>query len=551
MTKQANPWAALSALCIGFFMILLDTTIVSIAIPVMLRELNAGLNSVVWVISVYLLTYAIPMLFTSRLGDRFGPKQVYLAGLIVFTGASLWCGLSGTVEMLIAARAVQGLGAALMTPQTLAFITHLFPPAKRGPAMGMWGGIAGLATITGPLLGGVLVQHFGWEWIFFVNVPIGVIAIALTVVLVPDWQPKHSHSFDLLGILLSGAGLFCIVFGVQNGQQYDWGTVTGPITVFEIIGAGVLLLVAFVLWQRFNRNEPLLPLRVFTNRNFSAGTLTATTVGFAMTGMFIPLVIYIQSVIGLTPTLGGLLTAPMSLLAGIVAPFIGRASDKVNGKYLVMFGLTALAAGLGIIALQAEPSTRAWSLTPALLVCGLGIGCIFSPMSNVTMSSVEPRLAGTASGIFNTSRQVGGVLGAAAIGVLLQARITASISGEAAKAAGSLPEQYRAPFLRGIGRAAASANGFGTNAVGGSPAPGLPADVAAQAQRLAGEVMRSGLTDAVKQTFLLPIGILLLGVFAAAAMTRAAPRGWAATPTPGDASPTLRPVELSVRTPRE
>src|SRR4030081_412729 len=280
MAKQANPWAALSALCIGFFMILLDTTIVSIAIPVMLRELNAGLNSVVWVISVYLLTYAIPMLFTSRLGDRFGPKQVYLAGLIVFTGASLWCGLSGRVEMLIAARAVQGLGAALMTPQTLAFITHLFPPVKRGPAMGMWGGIAGLATITGPLLGGVLAPHFCWEWLFFVNVPIDVIAIALTVALVPNWQPKLSHSFDLIGILLSGSGLFCIVFGVQNGQQYDWGTVAGPITVFEIIGAGVLLLVVLVLWHRFTRTEPLLPLRVFTNRNFSAGTLTATTVGF-------------------------------------------------------------------------------------------------------------------------------------------------------------------------------------------------------------------------------------------------------------------------------
>jgi MFS family permease len=302
--------------------------------------------------------------------------------------------------------------------------------------------------------------------------------------------------------------------------------------------------------SRLNRNEPLLPLKVFTNRNFSAGTLTATTVGFALTGMFIPLVIYIQSVIGLTPTLGGLLTAPMSLLAGIVAPFIGRASDKVNGKYLVMFGLAALAAGLGIVALQAEPSTSAWSLTPALLVCGLGIGCIFSPMSNVTMSAVEPRLAGTASGIFNTARQVGGVLGAAAIGVLLQARITASISDEAAKAAGSLPEQYRAPFLQGIGRAAASANGFGSNAVGGFP-PGLPADVAAQAQRLAGEVIGSGLTDAVKQTFLLPIGILLLGVAAAAAMVRTAPRGWSASPTPGDASPTPRPVELSVRTPRE
>ncbi|MER6790754.1 DHA2 family efflux MFS transporter permease subunit [Amycolatopsis mediterranei] len=533
--RQANPWAALGALCLGFFMILLDTTIVSIAIPTMLRELGAGLNSIVWVISVYLLTYAVPMLFTSRLGDRFGPKRVFLAGLLVFTGASLWCGLSGNVEMLIAARAVQGLGAALMTPQTLAFITHLFPPAKRGPAMGMWGGVAGLATIAGPLLGGVLVDHFGWEWIFFVNVPIGVIAVVLTLVLVPDWQPKHSHSFDLLGIVLSSAALLCIVFGVQNGQQYDWGTVFGGITVFEIIAAGVVLLIAFVVWQRFNQREPLLPLQVFSNRNFSAGTLTAATVGFAMTGMFLPLVIYIQSVLGLSPTMGGLLTAPMSLLSGIVAPFVGRASDKVNGKYLVMFGLAALAAGLGIIALQATPDSNAWTFVPALLVCGLGIGCIFSPMSNLTMGSVEPRLAGTASGIFNTARQVGGVLGSAAIGVLLQARISASIADEATKAASQLPAQYRAPFAEGIAHAAASTGEFGS-AGGPSPMPGLPAEIAAQAGKLATEAVHSGLTDAARVTMLLPMGVLLLGVISAAVMQRVKPRWEAPAPAPETAA---------------
>src|SRR5262245_8205398 len=280
MARQVNPWAALSALCVGFFMILLDTTIVTIAIPAMVRGLKTDLNSVVWVISIYLLVYAVPMLFTSRLGDRFGPKRVFLAGMVVFTGASLWCGLAGSAEMLIAARAVQGLGAALLTPQTLAFITHLFPPAKRGPAMGMWGGIAGLATITGPLLGGVLVDSLGWEWIFFVNVPIGVVGIVLTVLLVPDWQPGRLHSFDFPGILLSVAGLGLLVFGIQNGQKYDWGSVFDWLSIPEIIGAGVLVLVAFVVWQRYNRGEPLVPLRVFGNRNFSAGTVTATAIGF-------------------------------------------------------------------------------------------------------------------------------------------------------------------------------------------------------------------------------------------------------------------------------
>lgn len=522
-TRQANPWSALSALCVGFFMILLDTTIVSTAIPAMLRELDAGLNAIVWVISVYLLTYAVPMLFAGRLGDRFGPKRVFLAGLVVFTLASLWCGLSGSVELLIAARAVQGLGAALMTPQTLAFISHLFPPSKRGPAMGLWSGVAGIAALAGPLLGGVLVDHLGWEWIFFVNLPIGVVALALAAAKVPDWQPNHSHSFDLPGILLSGAGLFCVVFGVQNGQQYDWGRVFGAITVFEIVGAGVALLIAFVVWQRFNRKEPLLPLGVFANRNFSAGTLTSITVGVAMTGMFLPLVIYLQAVLGESPTMTGLLFAPMSLLAGMIGPFVGKASDRVNGKVLLIIGLSALASGMGLAALMARAGADAWALTPAFLVAGAGIGFIFPPMGNLTMSSVEPRLTGTASGIFNTARQVGGVLGSAAVGVLLQARISVSIAEEAAAAATALPEQYRVPFAEGIAKAGESTSEFGS---GGAPAPlhGMPAEIGEQAQRLAQEAVHNGLTDAARVTLLLPAAVLLLGVLAALVMRRPAPR---------------------------
>ncbi|MFF0146864.1 EmrB/QacA subfamily drug resistance transporter [Amycolatopsis sulphurea] len=520
--RPVNPWAALGALCLGFFMILLDTTIVSIAIPAMLRDLHAELNAVVWVTSVYLLTYAVPMLFTSRLGDRFGPKRVFLAGLVVFTASSLWCALSGNVEMLITARGVQGLGAALLTPQTLTFITHLFPPAKRGTAMGAWGGVAALATITGPLLGGVLVQHFGWEWIFYVNVPIGVIAIGLSLALVPDLQPKHSRSFDVPGILLSGAGLFCVVYGVQNGQQYDWGTVFGGITVFEIIAAGVLLLVGFVVWQHFNRREPLLPLAVFGNRNFSAGTATAITVGFTLTGMFLPVVIYLQTVLGLSPTAAGLLTAPMSLMSGVVAPFVGRASDRINGKYLVMGGLFVLALGLGLISWQARADTSPATLIPALVVCGFGIGCIFSPMSNLTMASVPRELTGTASGIFNTARQIGGVLGSAAVGVLLQARISTSIATEATTAAAQLPEPYRAPFAEGIARAAAASGEFGGSG-GPGPIPGLPADLAAQAGRLAETAVHNGLTDAARVTLLLPIAVLVLGVCSAALLRRITP----------------------------
>jgi EmrB/QacA subfamily drug resistance transporter len=516
--RPSNPWGALAALCIGFFMILLDATIVSIAIPAMVRGLNTSLNAVFWVTSVYLLTYAVPMLFTSRLGDRFGPKRVFLVGLVLFTLASLWCGLAGDVGTLIAARGVQGIGAALMTPQTLAFISFLFPPARRGAAMGVWGAVAGLATVAGPVVGGVLVDNFGWQWIFFVNVPVGVVALIMTLILVPNWQPRTAHSFDVPGILLSGGGLLLLVFGLQNGQQYDWGEVWGGITVFEFIAAGVVLLIAFAVWQRFNTREPLLPLRIFGNRNFSSGVLASVTVGFTMTGMFFPIVIYLQTVLGLTPLHAGLLTAPMSLLSGVAAPFAGRLSDRMNAKYLLVFGLVALAAGLAWISLQATPSTDPLALIPALLLCGLGTGFIFSPMSTVTMGAVPRELTGSASGIYNTARQVGGVLGSAAVGVLLQARITASLTASTA----SLPSQVRDGITGD------------TNLEGGS-VPDLGAVPAGLRQQIT-DAIHSGLTTATSQTLWLPAGILLLGALAALAMQTSRRQTAAAEPTPEPAA---------------
>ncbi|RZQ62761.1 DHA2 family efflux MFS transporter permease subunit [Amycolatopsis suaedae] len=507
MTKTRSPWAALLALCLGFFMILLDTTIVSIAIPAMLTELRAGLTAVVWVTSVYLLTYAVPMLLTGRLGDRFGPKRVFLAGLAVFTLASLWCGLAGSIEQLIAARAVQGLGAALMTPQTLAFITHLFPPDRRGQAMGAWGGVAGLATITGPLLGGVLVDHLGWEWIFFVNVPIGVLAVALTLWLVPDWQPRHAHRFDVPGVLLSAAGLGLLVFGIQNGQHYDWGPVLGPVTVPHLIIAGVVLLVVFVLRQRVAA-EPLTPLRLFTNRTFAAGTFTSMTVGFAMTAMFIPLVVYLQSAKGLSPTMAGLVTTPMCLMQGLVAPFVGKLSDRLPARYPLVFGLLALAGGLAWTAVWAGAGTSPWTLMIPLVLCGVGIGSIFGPMSNATMGAAPRELTGSASGVYNTVRQVGGVLGSASVGVLLSASVTSSVAQRASEAAAALPAQERQPFVDAVAGSVSGGGEFGFDA---APHAALPPGT----EGLVQQVLHSGLSDAAGVSILLPAGVLLAGVVAA------------------------------------
>src|ERR1700710_1122388 len=260
---DVNPWPALFALCIGFFMILVDTTIVSVATPAIIADLDAEVNSVVWVTSAYLLAYAVPVLITGRLGDRYGPKNLYLLGLTVFTLSSLWCGLTGSVEGLIVARVFQGGGAAMITPQTMAIITRIFPAERRGQAMALWGATAGVATLVGPILGGVLVDALGWEWIFFINVPVGVIGFALAWRLVPS-LPTNNHRFDWIGVALSGIGMFLLVFGIQEGHQYDWST-----TIWAMIVVGLGLLVLFVLWQARNRQEPLVPLGLFRDRNYS------------------------------------------------------------------------------------------------------------------------------------------------------------------------------------------------------------------------------------------------------------------------------------------
>ena len=318
METVSRPWPALWALVLGFFMILVDSTIVSIANPAILRDLQTDITAVIWVTSAYLLSYAVPLLITGRLGDRFGPKRIYLIGLVVFTLASLWCGFSGDIGMLIAARAVQGLGAALMTPQTMSVITRVFAPDKRGAAMGLWGAVAGVATLVGPILGGFLVDGLGWEWIFFVNVPVGIVAFVLAWRLVPDLETK-AHSFDWLGVVLSALGLFLLVFGIQEGETFDWGQIVGPISVWGLIVSGALVLVAFVVWQRFNRKEPLLPLGLFRDRNFTVANLGISVLGLAIVSMPLPIAFYFQTARALEPTQAALMLVPMAVVSGVMA----------------------------------------------------------------------------------------------------------------------------------------------------------------------------------------------------------------------------------------
>ncbi|WP_371303542.1 DHA2 family efflux MFS transporter permease subunit [Nocardioides sp.] len=435
-------------------MILVDSTIVTVATPAIIEDLRADVNSVVWVTSAYLLAYAVPVLITGRLGDRFGPKRLYLTGLTVFTLASLWCGLTGTVEALIVARVFQGLGASMMTPQTMAIITRIFPAARRGQAMALWGATAGVATLVGPILGGLLVDALGWEWIFFINVPVGLVAFALAWRLVPQ-LPTHPHRFDWLGVALSGVGMFLLVFGIQEGHQYDWSTITGVITVPEVIGAGVVVLAIFLLWQARNTREPLVPLSLFRDRNFSLANVAISVMGFAITAFAFPFMLYAQLVRGLSPTRSALLLVPMAVMTILLARGVGQLTDRVHPRLLTGFGFVATIVSFGWLAVAMTPDSATWQLLLPMTLLGIGNAFIWAPNSATATRNLPLQQAGAGAGVYNATRQVGAVLGSAAIAVLIDARLAANgLAFTPGEGGGNgLPAQVMEPFSKAMSEA--------------------------------------------------------------------------------------------------
>ncbi len=443
----ANPWHALWAMLIGFFMILVDSTIVAVANPSIMDGLEiTDYDTVIWVTSAYLLAYAVPLLLAGRLGDRFGPKNLYIIGLAIFTVSSLWCGLAGSIEMLIAARVAQGLGAALLTPQTLSTITRIFPPERRGVAMSMWGATAGVATLVGPLAGGVLVGSLGWEWIFFVNVPVGVVGLALAVWLIPT-LPTSKHRFDVLGVVLSGLGMFLVVFGLQEGQSHHWQA-----WIWAVIVAGIGFFTAFVYWQSINRNEPLIPLQIFADRDFTLSNVGVAVIGFVVTAMMLPIMFYAQVVCGLSPTRSALLIAPMAIFSGVLAPFVGHLVDRAHPRPILGFGFSVVAIALTWLSIDMTPTTPIWRLVLPLIAMGVGMAFIWAPLATTATRNLPPHLAGAGAGVYNATRQVGSVLGSAGIAAFMASRISAEMPAAPSDASASemavlrLPRFLHEPF---------------------------------------------------------------------------------------------------------
>ena len=505
---RTNPWLVLLVLTTGFFMILLDTTIVNVAIPAMSTGLNTTLDQILWVLNAYILVYAVLLITAGRLGDLFGQRTLFAIGLFIFTVASALCGLSQNAGELIAARILQGVGGALLTPQTLAIITSLFPPERRGAAFGIWGAVAGLATVAGPTIGGAIITYISWRWIFFINVPIGIAALFATFAIIPDLRPGRHHGWDVVGVILSTAGLFGIVFGLIEGERYNWGEIASyGVTIPEVIVGGAVLVVVFIIWERFQA-EPLVPLSLFEERNFAVANWIAAAISFGMLSLFLPFTIYLQSVRGFSALAAGLTLAPMSLTSMVTAPFAGRFADRVGGKFILTAGISLFTIGVGSLAFVAGPNSTWVTFLPPAMIAGAGMGMTFAPMTTVAMRNISPRVAGAASGVLNTTRQLGAAIGSAVVGAILQNHLATNLHDQAVSHATSLPAAFRAQFVAAFSSVASNGFEIGTGQNGAKLPPGLPPAVAQQISALAHDVFVSAFIDAMKSTLVVPIAFL-------------------------------------------
>ncbi|WP_087116475.1 DHA2 family efflux MFS transporter permease subunit [Corynebacterium urinipleomorphum] len=440
--KQRSPWPALWTMMIGFFMILVDSTIVAVAIPAITESLNATYNGVIWVNSAYLLAYAVPLLITGRLGDRFGPRRMYILGLAIFTVSSLACGLAGSVGVLIAARAFQGLGGAMLTPQTMSLMIRTFSPSERGSAMGVWGAVAGVATIVGPLLGGVFVDLGGWEWIFIVNVPFGIIGLILAWKYVPVLE-LNARRFDWIGVALSAVGMFCLIFGIQEGSNFNWDA-----RAISLIVSGLVFIGAFVAWQARTTRDALVPLSLFADRNFALASAAITTVGFAVSTFAIPWMIYVQRVQELSPTRAALLILPSGLVSGALSGFIGKQTNTHDPKPFALVGLAVTSISIFASAFITNPQISPYWMLLISVFYGVGNSLIWGPLSMIATRNLDPALAGAGSSVYNTVRQVGAVIGSAAVAAAMSSQLSSRLGADAAgkSETGPLPAFLHEPF---------------------------------------------------------------------------------------------------------
>ena len=408
MTTRARTLWTFAITSIALFMVVLDNLVVSTALPVIRVDLGASLEQLEWTVNAYTLTFAVFLLTGAALGDRFGRKRMFMIGVSLFTAASAAAALAPSADWLIAARAVQGIGGAIVTPLTLTILSAAVSRDRRGVALGAWSGVAGLAVAMGPLVGGAVVSGISWQWIFWLNVPVGLVLLPLATQLRESRGPDKA--LDLPGLGLASLGLGGIVWGLIHGNGDGW---TSP-TIVASLALGTAFLGAFVAWER-TATEPMLPLRFFQNRAFSAANGASLLMYFGMFGSIFLLTQFFQTAQGFTPWESGLRVLPWTAMPMFVAPIAGALSDRIGGRPLMAVGLALQSLGLAWIAAVSTPTVGYASLVGPFVISGIGMALFFAPVANVVLSAVRPVEEGKASGTNNAIREVGGVLGVAVL----------------------------------------------------------------------------------------------------------------------------------------
>ena len=524
-----SPWTVLAVLCLGLFMILLDGTIVNIAIPKIMIAFSTTLSNVEWVMNAYVLSFAVTLITLGRFGDLYGRKRLFWTGMALFTASSVACGLAPGIYWLIGFRALQGLGGAAMMPATLSIVAAVFPAGRRGAAMGIWGGVSGLATAIGPTLGGLIVDAASWRWIFLVNLPIGVASLVLASVYVPESKnPEAVETLDLPGVALVTAGLFCLTFALVEGQKLGWTSAT----IVALFATSAIGLVLFYFRERRVR-QPLIDFSLFRSRNFLFGNITGFALSFGMMGVFFMVPIFLQTVLGFSAIKAGLAMSPMSVAIIFAAPLAGRLSDRFGSAWLVAGGMFLTALGIawmaGLTPLQQglRPDTALSDLVAPFVVAGVGIGCAIAPLTSAVMATAPRDRIGNASGVLSTMRQVGSVMGIAVLGAVLQNRlehnVAAGVDAGLPAAPAAAREQITAALIRmgthsrpSIAAMKDLSARMAEQMAAGMA--GMPAALREAALKAVGEFMAQSptlfkvwFTDAINTTFVVGVAVCVLG----------------------------------------
>jgi EmrB/QacA subfamily drug resistance transporter len=434
LDPDVRKWWTLGAVAVGLFMIMLDNTVVNVALPSIRQDLDISLAGLEWVVNAYALTFGVLLLTGGKLADMLGRRRIFVAGLVVFTLSSLACGLATGPEMLIAARTAQGVGAAMMNPATLSIITATFPPRQRGMAIGIWAGVSALALAVGPLVGGILTEKLSWSWIFYVNLPVGVLGVvAARLFIVESRDTSREQRLDTPGLVTSALALFALTYGLVETNEHAWGSAR-VLTLFAVAAVSLLL---FVLLEQRQR-APMLDLSVFRSATFTGANTVMLLLGLAMFGTFFYNSLFIQGVLGYGAIKTGATFLPMTLLIMLVAPAAGRLSDRVGPRPLMSTGMLLLTASLLLFA-TLDASSTFWNILPGLLVGGVGMAITMAPTTAAAMSAVDVDKAGVGSGVINSMRQVGGSLGIAVMGALVASQVSV----------GAFDPRYPAQFVDG------------------------------------------------------------------------------------------------------